>query len=41
MDLMTEIIKLATALLALLTAMVKFLSNADGPHGPKDKKEDR
>ena len=41
MDDMTEFVKLLAALVALLTGLVKFLSEAGGSMNRKDSKEDR
>ena len=41
MDVLIEFVKLATAVAALATAVIKLLSETDGPKERKDKDEGR
>lgn len=41
MEPLIEFVKLATAILLLATATIKFLSAADGSDDPKEKEEGR
>ncbi len=41
MENLIELVKLATAILALATTVVKLLSEAGGPHDRKDEEEGR